>query len=282
MSDDSQRTEKQTGNTNSLDAAIAAVRGALNARMKDYIALMGSEEKVKRLVAVALKAVATNPDLLSCDRQSLFNAVRSCAEIGLEPNALGHAYFVPFKGKVQFLIGYRGMIELASRSGIGVDAHVVREADVFECEHGLEEVLRHKPALVKRGKTIAAYAVARLPNGQKHFQVLTLEDIEHRRSRNRMKADGGPWSTDFDAMARKTAVRALFSLLPSSDAMEKAATLDADSETYTGPDADSLPTGDTAARQLPPANSGGGALREALARDAETAGAEVVATVGQG
>lgn len=279
MSDDSHKTEKQTGNTNSLDTAIKAVREGLTARMKDYIALMGSEEKVKRLVAVALKAVATNPGLLSCDRQSLFNAVRACAEIGLEPNALGHAYFIPFKQQVQFLIGYRGMIELASRSGISVDAHVVHEADGFEYEHGLNEVLRHKPALTKRGNTIAVYAIARLPNGQQHFQVLSLEDIEHRRSRNRMKSDGGPWSTDFDAMARKTAIRALFSILPSSDALEKAAMLDADSETYTG--TDELGPGEGAAKQLPAAN-GGGSLRKALEQVPENAGAEVVATVGQG
>ncbi|EKF2878464.1 recombinase RecT, partial [Escherichia coli] len=79
-----------------------------------------------------------------------------CSQLGLEPgSALGHAYLLPFGNKneksgkknVQLIIGYRGMIDLARRSGqiASLSARVVREGDEFNFEFGLDEKLIHRP-----------------------------------------------------------------------------------------------------------------------------------------
>lgn len=206
--------------TNANDAATAIGRFLMD-RMPALKVLSGGEAKAKRLIAVAMKAIQNKPDLLNCDHASLYNAVRLCAELDLEPNALGHAHFVPFKQTVTFILGYKGMIELASRGGTKMDAHAVFANDFFDYEYGLNPNLKHKPTLGERGEFIGAYAVAWPSSGQPIFKVLSRDEIEKRKNRGGAK-NNGPWATDYEAMACKTAVRAIFSLVPMTSQMERA------------------------------------------------------------
>ena len=108
-----------------------------------------------RMARIALTTIRTNPQLLECTVPSLMGAVMQAAQLGLEPGLIGHCYFVPFwnnkkkQREVQFIIGYKGMIDLARRSGHieSIYAHCVYENDEFEYELGLHPKLVHKPAL---------------------------------------------------------------------------------------------------------------------------------------
>lgn len=209
--------------TNNASEAAAAIGRFLKDRNTALKTLCGSQAKADRLVAVAMKAIQGKPELLNCDHPSLYNAVRLCAELDLEPNALGWAYFVPFKNSVTFLIGYRGMMELAARGGTRMDAHAIYENDLFDFEYGLTPTLKHKPTLGERGDLIGAYAVAWPMAGQPIFKVLSRDEIERRKMRGGAASKNtGPWNTDYEAMACKTAVRALFSLIPMTSQMERA------------------------------------------------------------
>lgn len=152
---------------------------------------------------------------------------------------LGHAYLVPFWNntnkyfEVQFIPGYRGLMELARRSNAvrKITAHVVYDADVFEFEYGADEKLIHKPELRKdRGGFHCAYAVATLDDGYTIIEVVPMGDIEKikQTSLSKIKKEEAknysPWVTSFDEMARKTAVRRIFKYLPISlDKHEKLA-----------------------------------------------------------
>ena len=142
----------------------------------------------------------------------------------------GEAYLTPFRNKkkniyeVQLIIGYQGMAKLFWQSPLAksLDAQAVYENDEFDYEYGLEPRLRHKPSLgADRGDAIAYYAVATMTNGGAAFVVMSRSDIEKIRVRSRAK-DDGPWKTDYDAMAKKTAVRQLFKLLPRSPELAQA------------------------------------------------------------
>ncbi|HDI5730787.1 TPA: recombinase RecT, partial [Salmonella enterica subsp. enterica serovar Typhisuis] len=113
------------------------------------------------------------PALGDCDTMSFVSAIVQCSQLGLEPGgALGHAYLLPFgnrneksgKKNVQLIIGYRGMIDLARRSGqiASLSARVVREGDDFSFEFGLEEKLVHRPGENEDAQVTHVYAVARL------------------------------------------------------------------------------------------------------------------------
>lgn len=172
-----------------------------------------------RFARIVLTECRRTPQLLACTPASLLGAVMLSAQLGLEPGPLGHCYLIPFRTKgrleVQWILGYRGMIDLARRSGRieSIVAHDVREGDEFDFEFGLDEKLRHRPALADRGDAIAYYALARFTGGGHAFVVLSLDDVNQYRGRSKAK-DSGPWVTDYDAMAKKTCVRRLSPFLP--------------------------------------------------------------------
>lgn len=178
---------------------------------------------VDRLIRVSITALRNNPRLLSCSQVSVLGSIIQAAQLGLETDgALGHAYLVPYKNQCQLQIGYRGMIDLARRSGqiVSISARVVYDGDEFSYSYGLEETLVHRPKIKSGGEPIAAYAVAKLVGGGCQFEVLSLEEIEA--AHDASPASSGPWDNYWSEMARKTAVRRLFKYLPVSVEIQKA------------------------------------------------------------
>jgi phage RecT family recombinase len=133
-----------------------------------------------RLARIALTEVRKNPTLGKCDQGSFLGAIMQCAQLGLEPGgALGHAYLLPFENKrkqiteVQFIVGYRGMIDLARRSGqiVSLSARAVHAGDRFHYSYGLNETVDHVPAENGGGELTHVYAVAKLRDGGVQFEV---------------------------------------------------------------------------------------------------------------
>jgi hypothetical protein len=84
----------------------------------------------------------------------------SAAVLGLEVDGVtGQAYLIPFAGKAQLVIGYKGFNTLAARSGITITGAVVREGDEFDYELGSNGYVRHKPLL--NGKDAGSSAPGR-------------------------------------------------------------------------------------------------------------------------
>lgn len=172
-----------------------------------------------RVLKIAIAAVARTPKLLECKPESVYAAVHSAAQLGLEAGSpLGHAYLVPYKDQCQLILGYRGLIDLARRSGqiVSIEAHVVHKADEYEVEFGIEPKLRHKPFLSgDPGEMVMVYSVAKLKDGGVQTDVMTRNDVDKIRARSRASSSG-PWVTDYEEMARKTVVRRLCKYLPIS------------------------------------------------------------------
>lgn len=200
----------------------------------------------ERMARIATTEMRKVPKLGSCDPMSFLGAVIQCAQLGLEPgNALGHAYILPFdkrekvggqwktvRTEAQVIIGYRGMIDLARRSGqiVSLDARAVYEDDKFECTLGFEPKIDHVPNWKNHSRADPSnlrfvYAVAKLKDGGLQFDVMSRAEVEGIRARSK-SADNGPWVTDFPAMALKSVVRRLFKFLPVSIEIQRAVGLD--------------------------------------------------------
>lgn len=188
-----------------------------------------------RLARIATTEIRKVPQLAKCDQTSFLGAIMQCAQLGLEPGgALGHAYLLPFnnrkanKMEVQFIVGYRGMIDLARRSGqiVSISARAVHQGDAFNYEFGLEESLTHKPAdSGKPGPITHVYAVARLKDGGVQFEVMSKAQVDEVRAQSKA-GNGGPWVSHYEEMAKKTVIRRLFKYLPVSIEMQQAIGLD--------------------------------------------------------
>jgi len=171
-----------------------------------------------------LTDLSRTPKLLQCTPASFFGAIMTAAQLGLTPGpALGEAYLVPYGSTVQLIVGYRGYLALARKSGflISIAARERCQNDVWEFEYGLDEKLRHIPAEGDRGTVLGYYGIAQFKDGGHLIHYMTVGDINARRARSKAK-DDGPWKTDYDAMARKTVIRAMAPWLPQSSEMAQA------------------------------------------------------------
>lgn len=185
-----------------------------------------------RMTRIALTCLRINPKLQECDPLSFMGAIIQASSLGLEPGSQGHAYLIPFRNnkkgitECQFIPGYRGLIDLARRSGQieTIAAHVVYSNDKFEYEYGFDERLTHKPAIGDRGDFVAVYAFAKMIGGGRQFEVMNLDQIN--KIKNRARFANPVWESDFDEMARKTAIRRICKYLPTSVEMQQVMSYD--------------------------------------------------------
>ena len=177
----------------------------------------------ERFSRIAMTAVTKSPTLGRCTPGSFMGALLTAAQLGLEPNTpLGQAYLIPYKNKgvleCQFQLGYRGLIELAHRSGElrSIEAHIVYENDEFEYELGLEPKLKHVPAMKNKGKIAWVYAVYKLNSGGFGFEVMSKEDIEEHKGKYSKAAQRGfsPWKNSWEEMAKKTVIKKALKYAP--------------------------------------------------------------------
>ena len=175
----------------------------------------------ERFAHMVLTAMSNTPQLASCTPKSFLGAMMQAAQLGLEPNTpLGEAYLIPFRNhgtlECQFQVGYKGMISLAHRSGLYVQAHEVHENDKFDVEYGLDPKLVHKPVFKDRGNVVAYYGMWKDKDGNFGFEVMSREDIEaHARKYSQSYGKGfSPWKTNFDEMAKKTVIKKALKYAP--------------------------------------------------------------------
>jgi recombination protein RecT len=186
-----------------------------------------------RLSRITLTTLRTNPKLLECSIESLLACVLTSAQLGLEPGLLNSCYFIPYKGQVSFQIGYKGLIDLATRKGevINIVAQEVRQGDVFNYEFGRNETLKHIPAPHnQRGEIEYFYAYANMKNGGFAFQVMHISEIQKIRDEfsisYKFDKSGSIWTKHFEAMALKTIIKKLIKYLPLSVETQEAMTQD--------------------------------------------------------
>lgn len=217
------------------DAPITKIRHLLESKKSDLVMALPKHLTVDRLLRVSLTACNKTPKLMDCTPQSLLACIMDCASLGLEPDStLGRAYLIPYGDKATLIIGYKGLVDLAYRSGMvdSLDAFVVHANDKFALKMGLNPDIQHEPAMEEPGELSGVYAIARLKGSTfPKFCYLTRKEVDAIRKRSRAK-ESGPWVTDYEEMAKKTAIRRLSKLLPMSvefaDAINKDAEYDFD------------------------------------------------------
>lgn len=182
-----------------------------------------------RFARTLISETRKNPRLLECTPASFLGAAFAAAQLGLEPGPLEQVWMIPRRNRrrgiveVQFMIGYRGMVELARRVGVIVTANTVHANDYFAERQGSDPLLEHTPNHAGPGDPILWYAVARFPDGRTIHRVLNKAEVERRRKMSSTPYEAGkPWFDHYDAMARKTAIRALWSEMPADPMLQEA------------------------------------------------------------
>ena len=175
----------------------------------------------ERFTRIVLSALSTNPKLADTTPQSFLGAMMTAAQLGVEPNTpLGQAYLIPYRNKgvmeCQFQLGYKGLIDLAYRSGeiSIIQAQMVYSEDSFTYSFGLEPTLKHIPATGDRGEPVHVYAMFKTKEGGYGFEVMSIEEIRIFAQKYSKAYDNGPWQTNFEEMAKKTVLKRVLKYAP--------------------------------------------------------------------
>lgn len=184
-------------------------------------------KRCARFTAAITSAVSNQPALQECDASTILSAALLGESLNLSPSPqLGQYYLVPFKDRknnrttATFVLGYKGYIQLALRSGY------YKKLNVIEIKEGelkaydpLNEVIEveiiQDDAVRSAKKTIGYYAFFEYMNGFQKMLYWSREKMESHALQYSMgyKAKKGYtfWEKDFDGMAKKTMLRQLIS-----------------------------------------------------------------------
>lgn len=234
---------------NSLQKQPVNMVGMKTNQVKDLIMLYKDQISAalpkhltaERMIQISTSIISRSPELAECTIPSLMGAVIQASMLGFEPiSALGQCHLIPFKNsknggqkEVQFLIGYKGLLQLARRSGEIQTAYAkaVYSKDQFTYEFGLEPKLVHVPTTsTDKGDLTAVYAVIKYKSGGYDFEVMNKADIEKLRKRAQsqqswddkakcFKPHAEPkfiWATDYESMAKKTVLKQALKYAPLS------------------------------------------------------------------
>jgi recombination protein RecT len=208
-------------------SSIKGVGAVLATRLNQIKSVVASQVTAEKMARMALNELRLNDTLATAAMSkpdSFINAVMQASHLGLEiGGALGQCYLVPFKDEVKAMVGYRGLLTLARRSGFitSIKAEMVYENDTFELSLGIETIVVHKPLLTgDRGKPKLVYMVAHFTDGGHHFEWMSIADVDKIRGRS-PSGKNGPWVTDYEQMALKTVIRRGWKFLPMSIEMQK-------------------------------------------------------------
>jgi recombination protein RecT len=172
------------------------------------------DKRAPAFTASLLSLVSQNDKLLACNPTTILTSAAKAAALNLpvEP-ALGFAHIVPFKSDATFIIGYKGLLQLALRTNqyaaINADAIYQGEDVTVNRLTGEIAINGHRTG----DEVIGYFAYFKMKNGYEKYVYMTVEQV-HAHGAKYSKSytyNTSAWQTNFDAMAKKTVLRQLLS-----------------------------------------------------------------------
>lgn len=182
-----------------------------------------------RMSRIALTAFRRNPKLGDCHPASVFAAVIQASQLGLEIDTLGRAYLVPYKAECQFIPGWKGLVDLMSRSGQGSAwTGSVFEGDAFDYELGDSPFVKHKPRGEYDPKKLThVYAIGHVKGADyKIIEVWPIKRVEKHRDRYNKVGQRHYSYENWEMYARKIPLLQVLKYMPMSAELARAVELD--------------------------------------------------------
>ena len=221
---------------------IGSYLGQVN--IKSYInGILGNEKEGQKFVSSIMSAVSVNPQLQECEYSSIISSalLANALNLSLSPT-IGLCYIIPFKNHktktstATFVLGYKGYIQLAIRSGYykKLTVEAIKEGELVRYDAIHEEIevsLIEDEEVRENTPTIGYYAMFKHVNGFEKVMYWSKQKMQMHANKyskaynldadTKLKAGEIPqdqmwkyssfWYTDFDGMAKKTMIRQLIS-----------------------------------------------------------------------
>ncbi len=161
--------------------------------------------------ASVVQLVNQAPALKACDPKSVLNCAMVSATLGLSISPqLGQAWVIPYGKTASFVLGAKGIKQLAMRSGqfLRLNAVEVYESQ-FKSFNPLTEELVADFTVEGTGKVVGYCAYMKLVNGFEKTVYWTMEKVLKHGQKYSKTFHSGPWKTEFDKMAMKTVIKSM-------------------------------------------------------------------------
>lgn len=173
---------------------------------EQFAAALPKHLKADRFVRIATTALTRTPKLMECTPASFFKCLLDLSQMGLEPDGR-RAHLIPYGKECTLIVDYKGIAELVMRSGLVSSIHADKVCDNDEFQYDRGKIQKHQINFRKaRGEAFAYYVLVTFKDGSEKCEVMTKDEVEAIRKRSRA-GSSGPWTSDFDEMAKKTVFR---------------------------------------------------------------------------
>lgn len=183
-----------------------------------------------RMARIALTCFRSNPKLGQCDPRSVFAAVIMASQLGLEPGIGGSAFLIPYGRECQFVPGWQGLVDLASRAGrSSLWTGAVYAGDEFEYALGDSPYITHRPTALDESvdKLTHVYAVGRVTGSDwPVIEVWPIAKVRAHRDRYNKVGSRHYSHQNLEMYARKVALLQVLKYMPKSSELQTAIALD--------------------------------------------------------
>ena len=196
---------------------------------KRFEEIIGDKTRSIQFVSSVLQIANGNNYLKNADPLTIYNAALMAATLNLPINQnLGFAYIVPYGKAAQFQLGYKGLIQLAQRTGQYKSINVTEVYEnQFKSFNSLTEELDCDFSILGEGKVVGVAAYFKLLNGFEKTSYWPIEKVTAHAKKYSKTFNNGPWKSDFNAMAKKTVLKLMLSTYgPLSVEVQKAIDVD--------------------------------------------------------
>ena len=196
---------------------------------KRFEEIIGDKTRSIQFVSSVLQIANGNNYLKNADPLTIYNAALMDATLNLPINQnLGFAYIVPYGKAAQFQLGYKGLIQLAQRTGQYKSINVTEVYEnQFNSFNSLTEELDCDFSILGEGKVVGVAAYFKLLNGFEKTSYWPIEKVTAHAKKYSKTFNNGPWKSDFNAMAKKTVLKLMLSTYgPLSVEVQKAIDVD--------------------------------------------------------
>lgn len=175
--------------------------------------LLPKHLKRERFIQVIEESLEKCENLFELDSSSIHRAVLIAAMLGLEPGpAAQHCYFIPIRGELRFIMGYRGLMDLTLRTEnvLFFTAKCVYKEDRFNVLPGTDGKIEHVPHhnILERGDLTWIYAICTLKTGEQKEFVIPYSDLtKNKKISSRMENPKSPWFLWKEEMCLKTTIK---------------------------------------------------------------------------
>lgn len=179
-----------------------------------------------RMTRLTLTAFSTSPQLQKCTHQSIAASIMTAAQLGLEPGVNGAGYLIPYKDTCTFVPGWKGLVDLVSRSGRGTvfTGVIFKDQEYTYTDGARRDLVIHNETDLHDPQDIThAYAVGWVKDSQMPIIELwrVSKIIKHRDKYNKVGQRHYSFR-DWEMYARKVPLLQVIKYMPCSVEMTNA------------------------------------------------------------